>query len=123
MGATLRYAKVVDNEELMRSGSRLRPGTESVVRLKGEAPAVANPFTVARAWDHFDGAFTETWRVLDPHGRTVHDAISREVLPGHSDIADEVSDQHFEYTDTGYQLVLEVDGREVARVDFPVVEA
>jgi hypothetical protein len=122
MGATLRYAKVVDQEEFMRSGSRIRPGLESIVRLKGAAPCPAQTFYVVRAWDRFEGGFTERWRILDPHGRTVHEPVEREVLPEHSDIADEVADQAFEYADDGYQLVLEIDGREVARADFPVVE-
>jgi len=37
-------------------------------------------------------------------------------------IADEVAGQVFEYADQGYQLVVEVEGREVARADFEVRE-
>jgi hypothetical protein len=121
MGATLRYAKVVDRESFQRSGGQIRPSLESGVQLSAQAPAAARPFYVLRAWDRFD-AFTETWRILDPHGRTVHDPVSREVIAEHGDIADEVEDQVFEYADAGYQLVLDVDGREVARAEFPVDE-
>lgn len=59
MGATLRYAKVVDREGFQRSGARVRPGLDSWIELTGDA---------------------------------------------------------------GYQLVLDADGNEVARVNFPVVE-
>ncbi|MBA2729773.1 MAG: hypothetical protein H0U48_03360, partial [Euzebyaceae bacterium] len=41
---------------------------------------------------------------------------------GNQDVVDEIDEQQFEYADSGYQLVLEVDGREVARADFDVVE-
>ena len=122
MGATLRYAKVVDREEHQRRGGETKPGTESVVLLKGTAPAPAVDFYVIRSWtDDFD-AFTETWRILDPHGRTVREPPPREVLAGDGEIADQIVDQHFEYADQGYQLVLEIDGREVARADFEVRE-
>lgn len=122
MGATLRYAKVVDRESLQRSGGAVRPGLDNGIRLSGEPPAAAEPFLVLRAWDHFDSSFTETWRIVDPHGRTVHEPVSREVLAGQSDIADEVAELEVEYADDGYQLVLEVDGREVARAEFPVAD-
>ena len=124
MGVTLRYAKVVDRDTFLRSGGAVRPGLESQVRLPGgpdEEPATAAPFLVLRAWDHADGAFTETWRILDPYGRTVHEPVEREILPTETEISDEVPDQRFEYADEGYQLVLEVDEREVARADFPVI--
>lgn len=122
MGATLRYAKVVDRDSLQRSGGTVRPGLDNGVRLSAEAPAEVAPFLVLRAWDHFDGAFTETWRILDPHGRTVHEPVSREVLAGEGELADEVAELEVEYADDGYQLVLEIDGREVARAEFPVLE-
>jgi hypothetical protein len=122
MGATLRYAKVLDREDFLRSGAHIRPGLDSIVRLTGPAPAKAAPFYVVRAWERFEGSFTETWRLADPHGRTVREPSSREMLPEHDDIADEIDDQLFEYADDGYQLVLEIDGREVARAGFPVVE-
>jgi hypothetical protein len=122
MGVSLRYAKVIDREELQRRGGVVRPGLDSRVRLTKPAPAAAAPFFILRAWDHVNGAFTETWRILDPHGRTVHEPMSREVLPGQREIADEIEELMVEYADSGYQLVLEVDGREVARADFPVDE-
>jgi hypothetical protein len=120
MGATLRYAKVIDRVEFQRHGAEVKPNLESVVNLKGEAPSPATDFYVIRSWsDDFD-AFTETWRIVDPHGMTVREPVQREVLEGHGEITDEIVDQHFEYADTGYQLVLEVDGREVARAAFEV---
>jgi hypothetical protein len=122
MGATLRYAKVIDREEYQRLGAQARPSLESVVTLKGEAPSPAIDFYVIRSWsDDFD-AFTERWRILDPHGMTVREPVQREVLEGHGEITDEIVDQTFEYAAPGYQLVLEVDGREVARADFEVRE-
>lgn len=122
MGATLRYAKVVDRDHFQRTGAQVRPGLDSQVRLKGDAPGPASPFYILRAWDDVDAGFTETWRIVEPHGRTVRESVAREVLAEHGDVADEIEDQEFEYADEGYQLVLEVDGREVARVDFPVLE-
>lgn len=122
MGATLRYAKIVDRETLQRSGGAVRPGLDSGIRLLGEAPVAAAPFLVLRAWDHVDGAFTETWRILDPHGRTVHEPVTREVLAGQGDLADEIAEMEVEYADAGYQLVLEVEGSEVARAAFDVTE-
>lgn len=121
MGASLRYAKVVDRQRFINSGGSIRPSLENGVRLADAPPAPAEPFYVLRAWDLFD-AFTETWRILEPHGRTVFEGTPREVLSNHDDLADELDDVHFEYADDGYQLVLEVDGREVARADFPVTE-
>lgn len=133
MGATLRYAKVVDRELFLRTGATVRPGLGNEVRLlpgdhngdpggdSGEEPARAAPFLLLRAWDGAGGAFTETWHLVDPHGRTVRPPATREVLPGQSEISDEIADQRFEYADDGYQLVLKVDDREVARASFPVV--
>lgn len=123
MGATLRYAKVVDRESFQRSGAKVRPGLDSVVRLKGDAPSLAAPFYVLRAWDDVDAGFSETWRLAEPYGRTIRESVPRAVLAEHDDLADEIDDQEFEYADDGYQLILEVDGREVARVDFPVADA
>jgi hypothetical protein len=120
MGATLRYAKIVDREEFQRHGAVAKPNLESVVKLTSPAPAKAIDFYVLRSWtDDFD-AFTETWRIADPHGMTVREPVSREVLAGDGEIADEIVGQHFEYADSGYQLILEVDGNEVARADFTV---
>lgn len=121
MGATLRYAKVVDRESLLRSGGKIRPGLDSVVQLRSRAPSEAMPFSILRAWDDFD-SFVETWRIADPEGRTVHDGIPREVMSEHGDLADDLEGVTFEYPADGYQLILEVDSREVARVAFPVRE-
>jgi hypothetical protein len=122
MGATLRYAKIIDRQELQRHGGTVTPNLESIVMLDGEAPAKAVDFFVIRSWsDDFD-AFTETWRIADPHGMTVREAVEREVLAGQGEIADEIVGQTFDYADRGYQLILEVDGREVARADFEVRE-
>lgn len=123
MGATLRYAKVVDREGFQRRGAQIRPGLDSFVRLPAQGPGTAAPFFILRAWDDVDAGFTERWRIVEPHGRTVREGIPREVRSDHGDLADEIDDQAFEYADDGYQLVLEVDGREVARVDFPVTVA
>ena len=122
MGAKLKYAKVVDRDVFERSGARLRPGLDNRVTLRGPAPAPALRFGVHRAWYAVDGAFTEAWRILDPHGRTVHAGVEHEVVGGNMDLVDEVDDLEFEYADRGYQLVLSVDGREVARADFEVAE-
>jgi hypothetical protein len=122
MGVTLRYAKVVDRDLFLRTGGTVRPGLDNGIRLlDDEAPARAAPFLILRAWDDVGGAFTETWRLLDPHGLTVRPSTTREVLQGQTEISDEIADQRFEYADDGYQLVLEVDGREVARANFPVL--
>lgn len=122
MGATLRYAKVVDRDHFQRSGAQIRPGLDSGIRLSGPAPSTAAPFYVLRAWDHVGAGVTETWRIVDPHGRTVREGLPREVLPEHGDLADEIEDLEVEYADEGYQLVLDIDGREVARADFPVAD-
>ncbi|MGH8929322.1 MAG: hypothetical protein ACRDZO_01470 [Egibacteraceae bacterium] len=63
----------------------------------------------------------QTWRLVDPHGRTVRPPVTREVLPTASEISDEIADQRFECADQGYQLVFEIDEREVARADFAVL--
>jgi hypothetical protein len=122
MGARLKYAKVVDRDLFMRTGATIKPGLDNRVELTGSAPAVAAGFTVIRNWYNVDGPFTESWRLVDPHGQTVHQGLDREVLTGNQDVVDEIDEQQFEYADSGYQLVLEVDGREVARADFDVVE-
>lgn len=122
MGATLRYAKVVDRDSFQRSGAQIRPGLDSGVQLAGPAPSTAAPFYILRAWDDVGAGVTETWRIVDPHGRTVREGLSREVLPEHGDLADEIEDLDVEYADEGYQLVLDIDGREVARADFPVTD-
>lgn len=122
MGARLKYAKVVDDDLFLRTGGQVTPGLANRVELTGPAPARAADFAVRRAWYDVDGAFTESWRIVDPHGRTVHVGLDREVVGGNDDLADVLDDVLFEYADAGYQLVLSVDGREVARADFDVVE-
>lgn len=122
MGARLKYAKVVDDDLFLRNGGQIKPGLDNRVELLGPAPAKAAVFGVRRAWYDVDGAFTESWRIVDPHGRTVHEGLDREVVGGNADLSDAVDDQLFEYADSGYQLVLSVDEREVARADFDVVE-
>jgi hypothetical protein len=122
MGVTLRYAKVVDRNLFLRTGGIVRPKLDNEVwLLEDEVPAQAAPFLILRAWDDVDGAFTETWRLVDPHGRTVRPPTTREVLPGQSEISDEIAGQQFEYADDGYQLVLQVEDREVARASFTVI--
>lgn len=120
MGARLRYAKVVDRQSFINSGGAIRPGLANEVELPDGDPGRAEPFYVLRAWDDVDAAFTETWRIVEPEGRTVHTSAPREVLSSHDDLSDEVDDAEFDFAADGYQLVFEVDGGEVARVDFPV---
>ena len=120
MEVSLTYAKVVDRDAFQRQGAVVRPGTDSGIKVPGEPPATAAPFLVLRTWKHADGAFTERWRLVDPHGRTVREPVEREVLPPDPELADEILDQLIEYDHEGYQLVLEVDGREIARADLPV---
>lgn len=122
MGATLRYAKVVDNDYLQEHGG-LSPGTDNVVMLRGEPPAIARDFLVLRAWDRIEGGADERWRLEDPHGLVVYNGAPRTVLAQDGDVFDEVQGVRFEYSDDAYQLVLEIDGREVARADFAVVVA
>lgn len=121
MGATLRYAKVVDRDYLQAHGG-LSPSTDNVVVLTAPAPAAARDFLVLRAWDDVTSGFDEQWRIEDAHGRTIYTGAPRGVLAEHGDLSDEVAGVAFEYGDTGYQLVLSVDDREVARTDFTVAE-
>jgi len=118
----LKFAKVVDRDLFLRAGAEVTPGLDNRVELVGEAPTKAAGFMVRREWYDVDGAFTESWAIRDPHGRTVDQGLDREVVGGNQELVDELDDVLFEYADSGYQLVLDVDGREVARVDFDVVE-
>jgi hypothetical protein len=122
VGARLKYAKVVDRDLFLRTGGEVRPGLDNRVALQSEAPAKAAGFAVRREWYDVDGAFTESWSIQDPHGRTLYEGLDREVVGGNFELVDEIDDVLFEYADTGYQLVLSVDGREVARADFEVTE-
>ena len=53
----------------------------------------------------------------------MHEALEREVIAGQSELVDEVIDLAIDYASEGYTLVLEMDGRVIARAEFPVVEA
>lgn len=119
MGATLRYAKVVDRDHLQAHGG-LSPGTDNLVLLRNGEPGVARDFLVLRAWNDVDSGFEETWRLEDPHGQVVYVGAPRTVLAEDGDLSDEIQGLQFDYSDSGYQLVLEVEGREVARTDFTV---
>lgn len=121
MGATLRYAKVIDVDRFTQQGGEVRPGLDSEVRLSAPPPAAAAPFVIARSWvgEH---AFTETWRIVDPHGRTLRESAPREVLDTAGDISDEIADLQLEYADEGFAVVFEVDGREIGRCSFDVRE-
>ena len=122
MGARLKFAKVVDRDLFLRTGAEVTPGLDNRVELIGEAPTKAAVFTVRREWYDVDGAFTESWSIQDPHGQTIYEGLDREVIGGNTELVDEIDNLLFEYADNGYQLILGVDGREVARVDFDVVE-
>ena len=121
MGATLQYAKVVDRDHLQEHGG-LSPRTDNRIVLTGEPPATARDFLILRAWKDVGGAIDETWRVEDPHGRVIYVGTPRTVLAEHGELYDEVQGVQFE-ADGACQLVLEVDGREVARTDVDVVVA
>lgn len=121
MGATLRYAKVIDADRYQRQGAVTKPGTDSVLRLPSDGPATALPFLVLRAWDDIDsGGVGESWRIESPQGRTLYTVPSRTVLADQGEIVDEIDDLTVEYAGDGYTLVLLIDEREVARVDVPV---
>ena len=123
MGARLKFAKVVDRDLFLRTGAEVTPGLDNRVELLSEAPAKAAGFMIRREWYDVDGAFTESWSIQDPHGRTLYQGVDREIIGGNTEIVDEIDDLVFDYADSGYQLVLSVDEREVARADFDVVEA
>lgn len=123
MGARLKYVKVVDRDRFLRTGGDVRPGLDNRVEIHGEPPAKAASFMVHRQWYDVDGAFTESWRIADPHGRTLHEGLDREVVGGNQELVDEIDDVVFDYDDSGYQLILSIDDREVARVDFDVVRS
>jgi hypothetical protein len=118
----LKFAKVVDRDLFLRTGAQVTPGLDNRVELVAAAPSKAAGFMVRRQWYDVDGAFTESWAIQDPHGRTIYSALEREVVGGNEELVDELDDVLFEYADAGYQLVLSVDEREVARADFEVVE-
>lgn len=122
MGATLRYAKVVDADQYQQQGGVTKPRTESVIRIPEEGPSRALPFLVVRAWDYIDsGGIGETWRIQGPEGGIVHEMAPRTVLADQGEIVDELDDVEFPYASDDYTLVLTIEDREVARVDFPVI--
>lgn len=119
MGATLRYAKVVDREYLQVRGG-LAPSVDNVIILTGPPPAPAREFVVLRAWDDVTSGFSEQWRLEDGHGRTIYTGAPRTVLAEHGDVSDVVVGATFDHADSAHQLVLGVDDREVARTDITV---
>ncbi len=123
MGARLKYIKVVDRELFLRSGGNITPRLENRVQLLAEPPAKVGVFEIHRNWYDLQGAFTESWRIVDPHGRTLHEGLDREVTAGNQDLVDEVAALEVEYADDGYQVVFFIDDREIARVDFEVTDA
>lgn len=122
MGATLRFVKVIDRDRYQRQGGEPRPGLEQEVRLPQDPPATAAPFVVVRGWvDVGDGGQAETWRIESREGERVYAGVPTTLTDDEMTLASEVPDATFEYADDAYQLVIELDGREVARDDFPVV--
>jgi hypothetical protein len=123
MGARLQYAKVIDRQLFFARGGRVHPKLDSKVVLADE-PGRAGVFLVLRGWTDDRGSFTEEWRIESPEGSTVYTGIPRELhlaTPSHVEkLEDEVADLDLEYAAEDYTLVLMLDEREVARVDFPV---
>ena len=123
MGASLRYAKVLDREAFMIKGGKLHPGLENEIVVNAE-PGRAAAFVVFRGWGDDHGSFTEQWRIEDPEGRTVYESIPREIhvaSNGHVErLEDEVADLDFEFAADDYEVVFTLDEREVARARFAV---
>ena len=123
MGASLRYAKVLDREAFMIKGGKLHPGLENEIVVSDE-PGPAAAFVVFRGWGDDHGSFTEQWRIEDPEGRTVYESIPREIhvaSNGHVErLEDEVADLDFEFAADDYEVVFTLDEREVARARFAV---
>lgn len=122
MSATLRYATVVDRDQLQTHGGP-NPNTDSVVLLAGQEPGVARDFVVIRAWDDVGAGVEERWRLEDPHGQVVYNGTPRTVVAGDGAVHDEVQGVRFDYADTGFQVVFDVDGDEAARAPFEVAVA
>jgi len=122
MTVTLRYAGVVDRDQLQAHGG-LAPSTDNKVLLSGQEPGVARDFVVIRAWDDVGSGFEEGWRLEDPHGQVVYTGTPRTVLAEDGEVHDEVQGVRFDYADTGFQLVFDVDGEEAARARFDVAVA
>lgn len=122
MGATLRFLKVIDRDSYQRQGGEPRPGLEQEVRLPHTPPTTAAPFVVVRGWvDVGDGGQQETWRIESREGEHVYTGVPTTLQDDEVTLASEVPDATFDYEDDAYQLIIELDGREVARDDFPVV--
>jgi hypothetical protein len=123
MGARLQYAKVIDRELFLTRGGRVHPKLESEVVLADE-PGRAGAFLVLRGWTDDHGSFTEQWRIESPAGASVYESIPREIhlaTPSYVErLEDEVADLELEFGADDYTLVLFLDEREVARVNFPV---
>jgi hypothetical protein len=123
MGARLQYAKVIDRELFLARGGRVHPKLENAVVLDDE-PGTAGAFLVLRAWTDDHGTFTEQWRIESPAGMTVYESVPREIhlaTTSHVErLEDEVADLELDFAADDYTLVLRLDDREVARVDFPV---
>lgn len=123
MGATLRFVKIVDSDSYQRQGGEPRPGLDQSVRLPSTPPATAAPFLLLRRWvDVGDQGEEETWRIESPHGEQVYAGVPTALVSGPEvTLVSEVPDARFEYDAENYRVVMELDGREVARDDFPVV--
>ncbi len=123
MGASLRYAKVLDRQAFMIKGGKLHPGLTNEIIVNDE-PGRAAAFIVFRGWGDDHGSFTEQWRIEDPEGRKIYESIPREIniaTNGHVErLEDEVADLDFEFAADDYEVVFLLDEREVARARFAV---
>lgn len=82
MGATLRYAKVVDRDHLRAHGG-LSPRTKNIVLLAAPPPAAGRDVMLLRAWDDVSAGFEEEWRIEDRLGHAIHTGTPRTVLAEH----------------------------------------
>jgi hypothetical protein len=123
MGARLQYAKVVDRERFYIRGGKIHPGLTSGAELAAEPGTVA-AFLILRAWSDGRGTFTEQWRIESPGGTALYESAPRELHVASNShverLSDEVADLNVEYAAEDYRVVFQLDGREVARVDFPI---
>jgi hypothetical protein len=123
MGARLQYAKVIDRQLFFTRGGRVHPKLESEVLLQ-EEPGIAGAFLVLRGWTGDHGSFTERWRIRSPGGATLYESVPREIhlaTESHVErLEDEVAELELDVADEGYELVLFLDDREVARARFAV---
>jgi hypothetical protein len=124
LGARLHYAKVVDRQQFILQGGRVHPGLENKICLNEEGRAGA--FLVMRAWGDDHGSFTEQWRIEAPGGLKIYESLPRELhMPtnGHIEkLEDEIADLDFEFAADDYTAVFLLEDREVARMNFSVVE-